>query len=341
MKQARLQELAKAELHCHLDGSLSLQTIRRLAELAQLSPIILSYRDEDLREKVTVSGSVESLMDYLKVFDFVRPLLQTKEALRLAAYDVAAQAAQENVLYTEIRFAPELSMDQGLTAKEVVEAVLLGLEDAHKEFGILAKAIVCGLKQTDPKVTLDIFSDLVSLAAKGLVGFDFAGNEADYPTDQLSDLIKETQALGLPMTFHAGECGCVANVAYALQLNLKRIGHGTALFQSQQVIDEVVAQGATVEMCLTSNLQTGAVASIDDFLYLKLYQAGARITINTDNRTVSDTNLTKEYGLFVHHFGTTLDDFYCFNRNAIEASFASSSEKKLLLDKLKQAYYPD
>ncbi len=338
MNQAILHQLAKTELHCHLDGSLSLTTIRQLAELAGIS---LPDTDAALRKQVTVSEAVESLMDYLKVFDFVRPLLQTKEALRLAAYDVAAQAAQENVLYTEIRFAPELSMDQGLTAKEVVEAVLIGLEDAHKEFGILAKALVCGLKQTEPQVTLDIFSDLVSLADKGLIGFDFAGNEADYPTDQLADVIEQTQALGLPMTFHAGECGCVNNVAYALQLNIKRIGHGTALFQSQQVIDEVVAQGAAVEMCLTSNLQTGAVASIEEFPYPQLYQAEANITINTDNRTVSDTNLTKEYGLFVQHFGTTVDDFYRFNRNAIEASFASSTEKEMLLDKLKQAYYPD
>lgn len=338
MNQAILHQLAKTELHCHLDGSLSLTTIRQLAELAGIS---LPDTDVALRKQVTVSEAVESLMDYLKVFDFVRPLLQTKEALRLAAYDVAAQAAQENVLYTEIRFAPELSMDQGLTAKEVVEAVLIGLEDAHKEFGILAKALVCGLKQTEPQVTLDIFSDLVSLADKGLIGFDFAGNEADYPTDQLADVIEQTQALGLPMTFHAGECGCVNNVAYALQLNIKRIGHGTALFQSQQVIDEVVAQGATVEMRLTSNLQTGAVASIEEFPYPQLYQAEANITINTDNRTVSDTNLTKEYGLFVQYFGTTVDDFYRFNRNAIEASFASSTEKEMLLDKLKQAYYPD
>lgn len=338
MNQETLHQLAKAELHCHLDGSLSLITIRQLADLAGIA---LPEAEADLQKLVMVNGPVASLMDYLKVFDFVRPLLQTKEALRFAAYDVAAQAARENVLYTEIRFAPELSMDQGLTAKEVVEAVLLGLEDAHKEFGILAKALVCGLKQTNPKVTVDIFSDLVSLADKGLIGFDFAGNEADYPTDQLADVIEQTQALGLPMTFHAGECGCVNNVAYALQLNIKRIGHGTALFQSQQVIDEVVAQGAAVEMCLTSNLQTGAVASIEEFPYPQLYQAEANITINTDNRTVSDTNLTKEYGLFVQHFGTTVDDFYRFNRNAIEASFASSTEKEMLLDKLKQAYYPD
>lgn len=94
-------------------------------------------------------------------------------------------------------------------------------------------------------------------------------------------------------------------------------------------------------MCLTSNLQTGAAKSIADFPYLQLYQVGAKITINTDNRTVSDTNLTKEYGLFVHHFGTTVDDFYRFNRHAIEASFASPAEKADLLRRLREAYYPD
>lgn len=199
MKQTVLEQLAKAELHCHLDGSLSLITIRQLAKLAQLPPELLSYSDEELRREVTVPGRVESLMDYLKTFDFIRPLLQTKEALRLAAYDVAAQAARENVLYIEVRFAPELSMDKGLTATEVVEAVLLGFEDAHKEFGIIVKALACGLKQTVPHVNMDILSELVPLADRGLVGFDYAGDEAGNPTEGLRGLIEETKALGLPM----------------------------------------------------------------------------------------------------------------------------------------------
>lgn len=335
MQEEMLFQLAKTELHCHLDGSLSLPTIRQLADMAK---IILPDCDEELRTLVTAPEQTESLLDYLTVFDVIRPLLQTKEALRLAAYDVVAQAAQENVFYMEIRFAPELSMDQGLTALETVEAVLEGIKEAEAEFGIVAKVLVCGLKQTPPEQTQDIFAEVVSLAQKGLAGFDFAGNEADFPTQALEEAIKETQALGLPLTFHAGECGCVANVAHAIQLGISRIGHGTALLKERKTMEEVVQSGTTIEMCLTSNLQTGAAPTLADFPYQALYDLGANITINTDNRTVSDTNLTKEYALFVQHFGTSKADFYRFNQNAIRASFTSEAEKEKLLKKLEQAY---
>jgi len=315
-----VQKLAKTELHCHLDGSLSLSLIRKLAQLANLS---LPEEDSDLRQLVSVDGKVDSLRTYLKKFDYTRPLLQTSEALELAAYDVVQQAAMDNILYIEIRFAPELSTDGGLTVLEVVEAVLAGLERAQKDFHIMAKLLVCGLKQTNPSQTKEIFSAIADLALKGLAGFDFAGNEAEYPTEDLEELIQFTQSLGYPITFHAGECGCVTNVAHALALGIKRIGHGTALYKNPEVIQGLIHSGATVEMCLTSNLQTGAASSL---------------TINTDNRTVSNTNLNKEYQLFVEHFGTTKEDFYQFNRHAIHASFASEKEKEKLLRILSLAY---
>ncbi len=335
MDYFELQKLAKAELHCHLDGSISMQTIRQLADLAMID---LPENDEELKSLITAPETIESLMDYLKTFDFIRPLLQSKEALSLAAYDVAKQAAMENVIYLEVRFAPELSMDKGLSASDTVEAVLDGLKKAEQDFGIVARVLVCGLKQSDPSLTLDIFENIIHLAKKGLVGFDFAGNEADFPTEMLSNLIQQTQNLGLPMTFHAGECGCVSNILTGIELGISRFGHSTALVKDPDAIAKFVKAGATAEMCLTSNLQTKAAKTIDDFPYFPLYQAGANITINTDNRTVSDTNLTKEYALCNKYFGTQKKDFYQFNQAAIKASFASEREKELLLSKLEKAY---
>lgn len=246
-----VQELAKTELHCHLDGSLSLSAIRQLAQMAEIS---IPDKDEELRKLVSIEGKVDSLMTYLKTFDFVRPLLQTAEALEIATSDVLRQASEDGVFYIELRFAPELSTDKGLTILEAVKAVLRGMEKAQKEFGLVAKLLVCGLKQTDPSQTREIFSAIAYLAPKGLVGFDFAGNEVDYPTHELAELINYTQSLGYPMTFHAGECGCVTNVAQALALGIKRIGHGTALSGQAEAIQAFVNSGATLEMCLTSNL---------------------------------------------------------------------------------------
>lgn len=335
MTQAVLKELAKAELHCHLDGSLSLPAIRKLANMAD---IILPSSDKELRKYVIAPAQTESLVDYLKTFEFIRPLLQTKEALRFAAYDVARQAALENVIYIEIRFAPELSMDKGLTASDTVLAVLEGLADAQKEFNIVARALVCGMRQSSHKTTKDIIKHIVDLAPKGLVGFDFAGDEFSYPTDSLVDLIQEVKRSGYTMTLHAGECGCAKHIADSLNLGIKRMGHVTALTGQRDLIKRFVEEDAVAEMCLTSNLQTKAASSIQSFPYQELYDAGGKITINTDNRTVSDTNLTKEYSLFVTYFGTKIEDFLVFNQNAVKASFTSDSEKDTLLHKLQENY---
>ncbi|HGA3708892.1 TPA: adenosine deaminase [Streptococcus agalactiae] len=335
MTQAVLKELAKAELHCHLDGSLSLPAIRKLANMAD---IILPSSDKELRKYVIAPAQTESLVDYLKTFEFIRLLLQTKEALRFAAYDVARQAALENVIYIEIRFAPELSMDKGLTASDTVLAVLEGLADAQKEFNIVARALVCGMRQSSHKTTKDIIKHIVDLAPKGLVGFDFAGDEFSYPTDSLVDLIQEVKRSGYPMTLHAGECGCAKHIADSLNLGIKRMGHVTALTGQRDLIKRFVEEDAVAEMCLTSNLQTKAASSIQSFPYQELYDAGGKITINTDNRTVSDTNLTKEYSLFVTYFGTKIEDFLVFNQNAVKASFTSDSEKDTLLHKLQENY---
>ncbi|HGI8455455.1 TPA: adenosine deaminase [Streptococcus agalactiae] len=335
MTQAVLKELAKAELHCHLDGSLSLPAIRKLANMAD---IILPNSDKELRKYVIAPAQTESLVDYLKTFEFIRPLLQTKEALRFAAYDVARQAALENVIYIEIRFAPELSMDKGLTASDTVFAVLEGLADAQKEFNIVARALVCGMRQSSHKTTKEIIKHIVDLAPKGLVGFDFAGDEFSYPTDSLVDLIQEVKRSGYPMTLHAGECGCAKHIADSLNLGIKRMGHVTALTGQRALIKRFVEEDAVAEMCLTSNLQTKEASSIQSFPYQELYDAGGKITINTDNRTVSDTNLTKEYSLFVTYFGTKIEDFLVFNQNAVKASFTSDSEKDTLLHKLQENY---
>lgn len=330
-----IKKLPKAELHCHLDGSLSLEVIRRLADLAGQA---LPDSDEDLAKLVTAPSDVTSLNDYLKTFAVVLPLLQTEEALTLAAYDVARQAAEEGVIYTEIRFAPVLSMEKGLTAVQVVEAVLSGFEQAKADFGILAKVLVCGMRQLDQAESLSIFREVAHLAPRGMVGFDFAGDEENYPTHVLEETIKTAQELGLPFTLHAGECGCATNIVEGLALNIPRFGHASALTQSDDLIEQFVAAGATAELCLVSNLHTKAIKSLDEFPYQKLYALSGNITINTDNRTVSNTNLTREYELYQQHFGTTIRDFLIFNENAIRASFASEPEKSALLLALKEGY---
>lgn len=319
MSTIDFHSLAKTELHCHLDGSLSLPTIRQLAAMANID---LPASDEELKHHVTAPAHCENLLDYLEAFDYIRPLLQTKEALSLAAYDVAKQAALENVVYIEVRFAPELSMDQGLTVPETIDAVCEGLRQAQDEFGIVAKALVCGMRQSDQELTSRILAESNQVRDQDFVGFDFA----------------QVKSYNRPMTLHAGECHCPANVAQSMAYGIKRNGHVTLLADEQELLKEFVKNGVTGELCLTSNLQTKAAATVADFPYLKMKEAQAHISINTDNRTVSDTDLTKEYALYHRHFHTTPADFYQHNVDAIQASFASDEEKQDLLTKLEKAY---
>lgn len=338
MNQFDFSKLVKTELHCHLDGSLSLPMIRRLAAMAN---IVVPVNDSDLKALVTAPADVTSLNEYLKTFDFIRPLLQTEEALELAAYDVVKQSAEENVIYTEIRFAPELSMDKGLSIAQIIGAVCRGLKKAEAEFDIIAKALVCGLRQHDLEATMAMFSEVKSCDESYVVGGDFAGDEVNFPAPVLEKGIKHLRDLGYPMTLHAGEqCGCATNIAYAIQAGVKRTGHTTAIMETPGLLAEFVGADLTAELALISNLQTKAIATIAEHPYLSLKEAGAKISINTDNRTVSDTNLTKEYGLYAVHFGAGIRDFYQHNQDAIKGSFASDREKELLLEKLAEAYAP-
>jgi len=335
MSTIDFHSLAKTELHCHLDGSLSLPTIRQLAAMANID---LPASDEELKHHVTAPAHCENLLDYLEAFDYIRPLLQTKEALRLAAYDVAKQAALENVVYIEVRFAPELSMDQGLTVPETIDAVCEGLRQAQDEFGIVAKALVCGMRQSDQELTSHILEEANQVSDQDFVGFDFAGDEPHYPPQAIDALIQQVKSYNRPMTLHAGECHCPANVVQSMAYGIKRNGHVTLLADEPELLKEFVKNGVTGELCLTSNLQTKAATTMEDFPYLKMKEAQAHISINTDNRTVSDTDLTKEYALYHRHFHTTPADFYQHNVDAIQASFASDEEKQELLTKLEKAY---
>ena len=335
MSTIDFHSLAKTELHCHLDGSLSLPTIRQLAAMANID---LPASDEELKHHVTAPAHCENLLDYLEAFDYIRPLLQTKEALRLAAYDVAKQAALENVVYIEVRFAPELSMDQGLTVPETIDAVCEGLRQAQDEFGIVAKALVCGMRQSDQELTSHILEEANQVSDQDFVGFDFAGDEHHYPPQAIDALIQQVKSYNRPMTLHAGECHCPANVVQSMAYGIKRNGHVTLLADEPELLKEFVKNGVTGELCLTSNLQTKAATTMEDFPYLKMKEAQAHISINTDNRTVSDTDLAKEYALYHRHFHTTPADFYQHNVDAIQASFASDEEKQELLTKLEKAY---
>lgn len=324
MNKDLIEQIPKVELHCHLDGSVSMATLTELAEKEHMPLTELN--------QVVAPPDCTSLLDYLKGFEIILALLQSKENLTVATIDVIEQAAKDHVRYLELRFAPMLHQEQGLTLKEVIEAVTTGVAIGEERFDIKVRVLICGMRNHLPEKNLELIETVANLMtpASPIVGFDFAGDEANYPPETLKELIAVLQERSLSFTLHAGECGCPRNVYESVNLGAKRIGHGVALEQSLEMMAFCQEREVLLEICPTSNLQTKAVASLAEYPLRKFLDAGLLCNISTDNRTVSNTNLVKEYQLMVDYCQLSLAELAKINRDSLEKSFASAALKKEL-----------
>ncbi|MHC5247351.1 adenosine deaminase [Enterococcus sp. LJL90] len=330
MEREILQQLPKVELHCHLDGSLSQKLLQKLAEQAGLPQALV--------KEAVVPENCESLADYLRCFDVVLPLLQTAENLTLAAIDVIEQAASENICYLEIRFAPELHREKGLSLAEVITAVAAGVKQGEALFDIHVNLLICGMRHHETAVNQAVFQAAADSVKEKVVGVDFAGDEANYPPAEFGDFLAFAKQHNLQITLHAGECGCPRNVVESIQLGAKRIGHGVAIKDDVAAQDFCREQQVLIELCPTSNLQTKAVASIAEYPFRQFFDSGLLCSINTDNRGVSQTNLTQEYQFLVEHFALTQAEMQQLNLQALTHSFAAEAVKKELAEKITKGY---
>lgn len=321
---AAVRHFPKVELHCHLDGSLSLAALRQMAAVTGAS---LPSDDADLRQLVTAPMATVSLLDYLKRFKLVTDLMQTPEQLEIAGYDIVKTAAADGLIYLETRFAPAISTAQGLTVPAVLTAVLRGIHRGTADFGIPVNVIVCAMRDRPNAESAAVFNAAAQFADQGVVGLDFAGDEANYPTSAIAPAIRAGLATGLPVTLHAGEAGPAQNVADALTLGVSRIGHGVHMSGHPDVIAQAKATGATIETCLTSNLQTKAVQGIADFPLSEFLSAGLAVTVNSDDRTVSDTTLTNEFWQLHQHYGLDWSLLTRLTLNAIAGAFTTADQK--------------
>lgn len=285
---AELKGIPKLELHCHLDGSVSLEYLEKQSQ-QQGIPIQM--------DKVTVDQHCQSLAEYLQSFDEILKVMQTRISLIDAVVDVAEQAVHDGVKYIEIRFAPAFHQGQGLGIDDILTAVCKGASLAEQTFGIKVRMLICGMKHHSDEMNRAIFDSLrgdETLEAY-IVGVDLAGDEAASPTTEHEALIQYAQQQGLNITLHAGECGCAKNVYDAVRFGAQRIGHGVAALQDDDVLATVKAKDVLLEFCPKSNLQTKAIKSLDSFDLQRLLKENIAFLINTDNRTVTQTNLLDEY----------------------------------------------
>jgi adenosine deaminase len=330
VKYETLKTLPKVLLHEHLDGVLRPKTIVELARNANYDQLP-SEDPEELARWFHQGANQGSLPKYLEGFAHTIAVMQSEEALERVAYEQAEDLHRDGVVYFETRFAPIFHTRKGLSHQQVVAAVLKGMERGRKDFGISSRLIICAMRNMD--VSLEMAELAVDFRERGVVGFDLAGEEGGYPPKKHVEAFHYIQRQNFNITIHAGEGFGKESIWQAIQYcGAHRIGHGTRLIDDIAVADGkavklgdlaqyVLDKRIPLEICLISNVHTGAVRSLSEHPFKLLYREKFRVTLNTDNRLMSDTTMTREFEAAADTFGLSLDDFEKITINAMKSAF--------------------
>jgi adenosine deaminase len=343
-----LQSLPKVLLHEHLDGVLRTPTIVELAKDIGYTELP-SSDPAQLAQWFHQGANQGSLAKYLEGFKHTIAVMQTEEALERIAYEQAEDLSRDGVVYYETRFAPLFHTATGLTHQRVVTAVLKGMARGKQDFGVQSGLIICAMRSMN--VSLEMAELAVDFRARGVVGFDLAGEEGGFPPKKHVDAFHYIQRENFNITIHAGEGFGKESIWQAIQYcGAHRIGHGTRLIEDIAVADGravklgdlaqyVLDKRIPLEICLISNVHTGATPSLEQHPFKILYQEKFRVTLNTDNRLMSDTSMTREFEAAARTFGLTLEDFEKITINAMKSAFLPyASRCDLIYNTIKPGY---
>lgn len=283
-----------ADLHLHLDGSLSPEFVLKQAD--QNGIPLPAENVQDLLPFLSVGDSCQSLNEYLEKFDLPLCVLQTEDAMEQSVYDLMGRLAKEKLAYAEIRFAPQLHLKKGLSQQAVTEAALSGLKSALRDYPIDGKLILCCMRMADNRdANLETVETARHYMNQGVAALDLAGAEALFPTKAFEEIFHQASKYDIPFTIHAGEADGPQSIRDALRFGAARIGHGVRCMEDAALMEELIKRQIPLEICPISNAQTKACPDLVHHPILKLLEVGVCVTVNTDNRTVSNTNLTKEF----------------------------------------------
>lgn len=323
------EKYALIDLHLHLDGSLSPEIIIEIAKEEKLK--LPSYEPNELRKYLEVPENCQSLNEYLTRFDIPNLVLQTKNGLRKCLLDLLKREANDGLKYVEIRMAPQLSTAKGLSQEEVVQELIKAKEEAQKLYGIKSNLILCLMRGNNNNVTnLETVKIASKYLHRGVVALDLAGAEALFPNEMFADMFLLANNLEIPFTLHAGEAAGADSVRSAISYGAKRIGHGINSIHDEQLMKYLADEKIPLEICPKSNLDTKTIKSFDELPIKEFLNRGIMVTINTDDMTVSNTNLKNEYKIMTK-IGLTDKQMRQIAINSINAAFINEAEKKELL----------
>jgi len=331
------QSLPKVELHRHLEGSLRLETMFEVASQRGL-PI----RDiNHLRSLVQVNqGEPYNFKNFLSKFETLRTFYQSPEIIGRFAQEVVSDAAADNVRYMELRFTPmALSAAQGFPLAEVIEWVIENVEISNRRNGIQTSLIVSLNRHESVQVAEKIACLAVDYMERGIVGLDLAGNEAQFPALPFVGVIREAKQAGLHITIHAGEWGPAQNVSDAIQfLFAERIGHGVRVMEDPAAVELSRLQGIPFCVCVTSNIQSGIAATLEDHPVRAMLSAGLNVTLNTDDPGISQICLTDEYRQFCEDLGFSLETLRERVLSAARAAFLPEPKRQALIQQVSAGF---
>ncbi|HPF83290.1 MAG TPA: adenosine deaminase [Bacilli bacterium] len=314
-----LKLIPKIELHVHLDGSARPDTVAD----------ILDMNLDDVKRQMIAPYKCKDLNDYLDKFSLPIKAMQTRENLERIAYEVATDIKNDGCIYAEIRFAPLKHITTGMSLYNVIESVLRGLDRVDLKTNL----ILCMMRDAKVQENMQVIDFAKHYLNNGVCAVDLAGAESIYETKDFAELFEYAESVGVPFTIHAGEAAGIDSISSAISFHTNRIGHGIRIIEDDKIINEVINKNILLEICPTSNIQTNVITDFENHPIKKLHDMGVKISINTDNRTVSNTTLTREYQLLESKLGFTEEDFVKINRQSIEFAFLSEDEKKKLRNK--------
>lgn len=328
------EKLPKIELHCHLDGSVRPSTIIELANMKNID--IPSKNIDEIKNLMVAPKDCKSLDEYLKRFELPGLIMQDEDSLERIAFELMEDASKENIVYIEIRFAPLLHINKGLNTKQVIESVLKGIKRAESIYDIKGNLILSCMRTMSVESSYDVIEAGKEYLNNGVVAVDLCSSENEQFCEKFEEPIYLARSYGYRITIHAGETGIGENVYDAITLlKAERIGHGVFIKDCEKAYNLVKENNVTLEMCPTSNLQTKAIKNIENYPLNNFHKDGIKVSLNTDNRTVSDIDLTNEYNIIFNNFEMSEDDYKTIYLNSVEASFADENTKNKLRNYIK------
>lgn len=325
---AYFRAIPKAELHLHLDGSVRPATV---LDLAHRDGVPVPADDlAGLRRHLEASDETPSLAAYIVYFELPIAVMQTVPALERVTDELCQDVAADGVRYVEIRYAPWLHVNRGLSITDVIRATLEGFRAGQAKTGLLGGLIITALRTMPPAQNVELAQAAGRFLGQGVVGFDLAGDEAGHPPGTHEDAFRLARSLGLNLTIHAGEAAGAESVRQAIALGAVRIGHGVRAREDPEVVDMAKDAGVEFDTAPTSNAHTKAVPRLADHPLPQYFRQGIKVTISTDSRTVSRTTLAQEYLKVATVLGCSRAEIWAMNLQAIDGAFADGALKARL-----------